>query len=174
MRNLLTYLGLFAVAVIAQLFVFDSMRISVWFNPLAYVAFLALLPVGTRPLAMMAWGLALGVFIDFFEGTPGINAAAALFTAYTRRWAMRAAMGRDTVDDAVGMPSVKLLGAKKFLRYAALISTLHCLAYFSLEALTWSNYHLVLIKTAVSGAFTFAAVWALSLLFTAGANKRTI
>lgn len=174
MRNLSAYLGIFAVAVAGQFFVFDSMRVSVWFNPLAYVAFVALLPVGTRPLAMMAWGLAVGAFVDFFEGTAGIHTAATLFTAYARRWTMRATTGRDTVDDAVGMPSAKLLGAKKFLRYTALLSLLHCLAYFSLEALTWRNYHLVLIKTAVSGAFTFAAVWAVSLLFTANVNKKSI
>jgi hypothetical protein len=165
---------LFAVAMVAQFFVLDSMRVSVWFNPLACVAFVALLPVGTRPLAMMAWGLATGAFVDFMEGTAGIHAAATLFTAYTRRWTMRATLGRDAVEEAVGMPSVKLLGRKKFLRYAVLLAALHCLVYFSLEALTWRNYHLVALKTAVSGAFTFAAVWALSLLFTGGKIKRTI
>jgi amino acid transporter len=60
----------------------------------------------------------------------------------------------------------------KFMRYMAIISLVHCLIYFSLEALTWSNYHLVLIKTAASGVFTLAAMWALSLLFTVKTQKR--
>jgi len=173
-RNFLTYVGVFVVSMAAQFFVFDSMRVSVWLNPPVCVAFVALLPVGIRPLAMMAWGLATGAFVDFFEGTAGLHTAAMLFSAYTRRWTMMATMGRDAVEETVGMPSIKMLGAGKFLRYAAMFAAIHCLALFSLEALTWSNYHLVLIRTAVSGVFTFAAVWAASLLFTVKTHGRAV
>jgi hypothetical protein len=173
MRNFLTYTILFVVAVVvAQLFVFDSMRVSVYFSPLAYIAFVALLPLSMRPIAVLLLGFATGIFIDFFEGTAGAHTVVSLFTAYTRRWMATVTLGRDTVEEETAMPSTKLLGGGKFLRYVALFTAVHCLAYFSLEALTWSNYHLVLLKTAVSGVFTVAAVWFLSLLFTINTQKR--
>lgn len=174
MRGFLTYAGLFVVAVVAaQLFVFDSMRVSIYFSPLAYIAFVALLPVSMRPAAVVMLGFVTGVFVDFFEGTGGAHTAATLVTAYTRRWMMLITMGRDTVEVETAMPSIKLLGRAKFLRYATLLSVVHCLVFFSLEALTWTNYHLVLVKTAVSGVFTLLAVWAIALLFTVKTQRRS-
>ena len=169
----MTYAGLFIVAVVvAQLFVFDSMRVSIYFSPLPYIAFIALLPMNMRPVAVLLLGLLTGVFVDFFEGTGGAHTAATLFTAYARRWMMIVTLGSDAVEEEVAMPSTKLLGRVKFVRYGALVSVVHCLVYFSLEALTWSNYHLVLIKSAVSGLFTLAAVWAVSLLFAVKTQTR--
>jgi rod shape-determining protein MreD len=167
MRNVFTYPGLFLVGVVVmQLFVFDSMRISVWFSPLVYVAFVILLPVNMRPLAVVLLGFATGAVVDFFEGTPGLHTAATLLSAYIRRPVMMLTLGRDVVEEGMGMPSVKSLGAARFLRYAALSVTIHCLACFSLEALSWANFHHVLMKTVVSGGFTLLGVWAVSLLFT--------
>jgi hypothetical protein len=173
MRNFLTYGVLFLVAVVVvQLFIFDSMRVSIYFNPLAYIAFVALLPLNMRPIAVLLLGFLTGVFIDFFEGTAGVHTAATLFTAYTRRWIAVVTLGSDTVEEEAAMPSTKLLGRAKFLRYAALVAVVHCLIFFSLEALTWHNYHLVLAKSAVSWVFTIAAIWSLSLLFTVKTQKR--
>lgn len=169
----MTYAGLFVVAVVmAQFFVFDSIRVSIYFCPLAYIAFVALLPLNMKPVAVLLLGFATGVLVDFFEGTGGAHTATALVSAYTRRWIMILTIGRETVEEEATMPSTKLLGRAKFLRYAALLAGIHCLVYFSLEALTWTNYHLVLVKTAVSGVFTLLAVWACSLLFTVKTQKR--
>ncbi len=169
----MTYFGLFIVTVVVmQLFVFDSIRVSIYFCPLPYIAFVALLPIGMRPLAVLLAGFATGLAIDFFEGTGGMHTAATLVTAYVRRWMMIATLGRETVVEESAMPSIKLLGSAKFLRYAALLAGVHCVVCFSLEALTWTNFHLVLVKTAVSGLFTLTAVWACSLLFTAKTQKR--
>ena len=166
-------MGLFVVAVVvAQLFLFDSVRVSIYFNPLAYIAFVALLPLNMRPVAVLLLGFATGVFVDFFEGTGGAHTAATLLTAYSRRWMMVITMGRDTVEEETAMPSTRLPGRAKFLRYIALLSGVHCLIFFSLEALTWDNYHLVLVKTAVSGLFTMLAVWIVSILFTGNRHKR--
>jgi hypothetical protein len=81
-------------------------------------------------------------------------------------------LGRDTVAEENSMPSTRLPGRGKFLRYAALVAWFHCVVFFSIEALTWTNYHLVLIKSAVGGVFTMLAIWACSSLFTVKTPKR--
>uniref|UniRef100_S0DF06 Putative rod shape-determining protein MreD n=1 Tax=termite gut metagenome TaxID=433724 RepID=S0DF06_9ZZZZ len=173
MRNFLIYVGVFVVAaVLIQLFVLDSVRLSIFFSPLAYIAFIVLLPMSARPVAVLLLGFATGVFMDFFEGTGGLHTAATLFTAYTRRRVMILMLGRESVEQEGVMPSVKSLGTGKFLRYAGAVVAIHCLLYFTLEALSWKNYHLVLLKTAVSGTFTLLAVWAVSLLFTIRMQKK--
>lgn len=172
MRSFVTYVGLFAVSMALQFFVFDAIRVSVFFAPLVYVAFVALMPMRLGGFAMLMLGLGTGMFVDFFEGTMGAHTAATLFTAYSRRWMMTMTMGRDTVSEEVAMPSGAALGRAKFGRYVALLSVLHCLVFFALEALSWSNLYLVLIKTVVSGAFTFCGVMMCSLLFTSKNYRR--
>ncbi len=174
MRGFLTYLVLFVVAVVlAQLFVLDSIRVSIYFSPLAYIAFVALLPMNMRPVAVLLLGFATGVFIDFFEGTGGAHTAATVLTAYSRRWIMIATMGHDTVDEETAMPSIRSLGWGRFMRYAAFLVGFHCVVYFLLEALTFANYLPVMVKSAVSAVFTMLAVLAISLLFTVKPhNKR--
>lgn len=169
----LTYVGVFVVAVVLlQLFVFDSMRLGVWFNPLAYIAFVILLPANAKPLAVLMLGFMTGLFVDLFEGTAGLCTAVTLFTAWTRRPVMILTLGREVVEEAGAMPSPKLLGGGKFFRYAAFTVGVHCLLYFSLEALTLANYGLVLIKTFVSGVVTLGAVWMTSLLFTIKSRRK--
>jgi hypothetical protein len=172
MRNFLIYAGLFVVAIVAQLFVFDSIRVSIWFNPLVYIAFIALLPVGTNPVWVVLLGLLSGLFMDFFEGTAGLHTAATLFTAVMRRRIMKLSLGAETVNVETAMPSAKLLGQSKFLRYMAAVVVFHCIVFFSLEALTWTNYHLVLVKAGISAIFTMLATWGLALLFTVQKQKR--
>jgi hypothetical protein len=156
----------------AQFFVFDSIRVSIWFSPLAYIAFVALLPLSTRPVSVLLLGFLAGVFVDFFEGTAGVHTASTLASAYMRTWILRITIGRETAETEMAMPSIKLLGQAKFFRYAALLVFFHCLVFFTLEALTWTNFHWVLIRTGVSAFFTLFAVWTLSLLFTVKKYKR--
>lgn len=170
------YTGIFIVAVVLlQLIVFDSMQVWIYFCPLAYIAFIVLLPVNAKPLAVLLLGFATGLFMDFFEGTGGLHTAATLFTAYTRRWVMMLTLGREQFEEGIGgsgMLSPKSFGGGKFLRYAATMVFLHCLFYFSLETLSLQNYLSVAIKTAVSGLFTLASVWATALLFTVKTRRR--
>ena len=173
MGGFLKYTGIFIVAVmLLQLIVFDSMQVWLYFCPLAYIAFIVLLPVNAKPLAVLFLGFATGLFMDFFEGTGGLHTAATLFTAYTRRWVMMLTLGREQFEEGSGMPSPKSFGGGKFLRYALAVVFIHCLFYFSLETLSLQNYLPVMIKTGVSGVFTLASVWATALLFSAKTRKR--
>ena len=68
MHRTLPYLALFAVVVLLQVFLFDNLSISIYLNPLVYVAFIALLPLDTPPAAVLGAGLALYPRDDIREG----------------------------------------------------------------------------------------------------------
>ena len=57
MHRTLPYLALFAVVVLLQVFLFDNLSISIYLNPLVYVAFIALLPLDTPPIRPTLLGL---------------------------------------------------------------------------------------------------------------------
>jgi len=71
MHRTLPYISLFVVTVLLQVFLFDNLSISIYLNPLVYVAFVALLPLDTPPVVLLASGLAMGVTMDFAMGAAG-------------------------------------------------------------------------------------------------------
>lgn len=78
MHRTLPYISLFVVTVLLQVFLFDNLSISIYLNPLVYVAFVALLPLDTPPVVLLASGLAMGVTMDFAMGAAGVNTIATL------------------------------------------------------------------------------------------------
>ena len=78
MHRTLPYLALFAVVVLLQVFLFDNLSISIYLNPLVYVAFIALLPLDTPPIVLLLSGLATGVTMDLAMGAAGVNTIATL------------------------------------------------------------------------------------------------
>ena len=84
MHRTLPYLALFAVVVLLQVFLFDNLSISIYLNPLVYVAFIALLPLDTPPVVLLLSGLATGVTMDLAMGAAGVNTIATLLIAFAR------------------------------------------------------------------------------------------
>lgn len=171
MNYTLRYLLLFVVAVALQLFVFDSLNLGPYVNPLVYIVFIVLLPMKTLPVAVLGMGLALGVCMDAFTGTAGLHTIATLFTSYSRQFLLNVIVGKEYVVEG-GIPSVKSIGTGKFLRYASIVVFAQCIVFFTFEAMNWRYFYLVLLKIALSGAITLLFVWLISLLFTVKSRKK--
>ena len=73
MYRLLEYGILFFVMVILQVFLFSRIGISIYVNPLVYIAFLILLPMEIAGALLLVLGMVLGMTVDFFIGKPPKN-----------------------------------------------------------------------------------------------------
>lgn len=171
MRDALKYLLLLVVTLALQMLLFEPMNLGPYLYPLVYIAFIVLLPMKSLPIVVLLSGAAVGAFMDIFTGTPGIHSIATLFTAYTRQYMLNFIVGKEYVGDG-GVPSAKSIGAAKFMRYASFVVFTQCIIFFSLEAMNWRYFYLVLLKIALSGAFTLFFVWLISLLFTVKSRKK--
>ena len=150
MYRTLPYLALFAATVLLQVFLFDNLSISVYLNPLVYIAFIVLLPLDTPPVVLLGAGLALGVTMDGAMGAAGIN------TLFCDRENLREG----------GVPSPERLGRRVFTDYLLLLTLLHHAVFFVLETLSWSHALHTLARIAVSSAVTALFVWIIARIFT--------
>lgn len=166
MYRIVTYSLLFLVTVLLQVFLFDNLSVSIYLNPLIYVAFIILLPVDTAPVAVLFAGLVMGMTMDFLMGTAGINTMASLLLAFLRPYILASLYSRDDLRDG-GVPSPERLGHHVFLNYLVVLVAVHHAVFFSMEALSWSHMLRVLIRIIASGSVTVAAVWLLGRIFTA-------
>ena len=161
MYRTLPYFGLFAAAVLLQVFLFDNLSISVYFNPLVYIVFIALLPLETLPVAVLGAGLALGVTMDCVMGAAGINTIATLLIAFLRPTLIGMLYGRENAREG-GVPS-----SARFGGYLVALTLIHHAVFFSLEALSWIHLPHTLLRIAVSSAVSVGFIWIIARIFTA-------
>lgn len=165
MDRIPSYILLFLLSVLFQVFLFDNLAVSIYLAPLVYIAFLALLPMETPPVVMLLLGLATGLSVDWTVGGAGIHTAAALFSAFTRRAVLGVVCGKENVREG-GIPSVQRLGRGPFLRYLILFVALHHAVFFLLESLSFAQLLHTLLRWALSGAVTVGFIWLAARLFT--------
>ncbi len=166
MYRTLPYIGLFVVAVLLQVFLFDNLSISVYLNPLVYVVFLALLPLDAQPVTLLGGGLLLGITMDLAMGAAGINTIAMLPVAFFRPTLAGMICGRENVREG-GIPSPGRLGTHKFFVYMTTLILIHHTIFFLLEALSWNHLLHTVLRIVVSSAVTLAFCWIIDRLFTA-------
>lgn len=164
MYRLFAYSLLFLVSMLFQVFFFDNLAISIYLSPLVYVAFIALLPMETPPIVVLACGLLTGLTMDWTMGLEGINTSVTLFSAFTRRMVMNLAIGKETVREG-GVPTVWKVGNYSFILYLVLFVALHHLAFFLLESLSWELMPIALLRFVLSSAVTVCFIWLFSQLF---------
>lgn len=170
MHRFIEYGIFFLALLLLQVFLFNNLNLSVYVNPLVYVAFIMLLPMEMKPVWVLSLALLLGVATDFMLGTAGLNTIATLFTAFIRRPILLLMVGKESVAEG-GIPCSARLGTGKFLRYATLLVTLHCIVFFTFESMSFAYFHLTLLKILLSSAVTIVLVYFAQLLLIGSRGK---
>lgn len=171
MHRRLLFFVLFAVTQLLQAFLFNNFTISVWFNPLIYIAFVALLPLETPHGWVLMAGLASGLTADWFMGAAGINTIATVLAAFLRPFLLALLFDKENIREG-GIPSPERLGTWGFVRYLAVFVLLHHFVFFVLEALSWAHFGQTLLRLAVSGVATVGFTWLMARLFTSKLTVR--
>lgn len=165
MQRILEYMLFFAVLFLLQVFLFDNLSIWTYLAPLPYVALFVMLPLNIPHGWLILTGFCAGVILDFFTGTGGLHTIASTFTCFVRPVTVNITMGKDFWRDSGGTLSHREIKSWKWLRYAAVLTLLHCTVYFLFEALTWQYLIHTALKIAASSVVTILLVWFTGLIY---------
>ena len=170
MHRKLTYLLLFAVLWLVQAFLLNNLTLSIYFHPLIGIVFVLLLPLDTRPIVLLGCGLVCGLAADYAMGTAGLNVAAPLPLAFLRRNLVALVSNREDNREE-GIPSPEHMGRRVYWIYLVLLTGLHHLLFFLLEALSWQQLPQTALRLAASGAVTVGVIALAERLLTAKALR---
>lgn len=120
------------------------MQISRFLNPSFYVLFILLLPFETPKWLQLISAFALGVIIDAFMNTPGMNTAAIVFMAFLRPAVLSLVSPRDGYDPG-SFPRLSQIGFSWFLKYSIILIALHQFALFFIEAMSFNFVGMTLL-----------------------------
>lgn len=85
--------------VLLQVLVLNHMHINGYATPFFFIYFILKYNSGVSRNVLMIWAFLLGLAVDIFGNTPGMNAAAATVLAFMREPILRLVTLRDSVED---------------------------------------------------------------------------
>ena len=162
MINVLNRLKWFVGLVLFQVLILNQMHINGYATPFLYIYFILCFQSRASRNELMLWAFALGLTVDMFSNTPGMNAAAATCLAFFRTPMLRMVTLRDMDDDFE--PSVKVMGFSAFFRYALLTCTLFCILFLLIDTFSFFNLPVLLLKVVTSTATTLICVMCTELI----------
>lgn len=152
----------FIVLVFLQVFLLNNINLAGYINPYVYVLFILLYPSeGNQPLLIFLSFL-LGLFVDIFEDSGGVHAAACAFVAYIRPIALKYSFGISYEYNSVKLE--KAAPIERFTFVASII-LIHHFIMFALEIFSFNHIMLLLKSTLFSGIFTLVLVLGSLILF---------
>jgi cell shape-determining protein MreD len=154
----------FIFLVLFQVMILNHINLSGFINPYLYVYFILLLPFITPKWLLLVSAFLIGIAVDFFSNTMGINAAASVMMAFARPFVIKA-ISTGTEYEIGERPSLKNQDIKWFVYYCLILILIHHFVLFYLEVFRFREFFITFIRVILSTAFTFLLVMLSEYLF---------
>ena len=129
-------LFLFIFLIFLQAILLNRINVFGFATPVLYIYFLLKLPFGRSPFYVIISGFLLGLIIDIFLNTPGMNAAAATMVATFRKPILNLFYDREIFDEFI--PGINT-GTSQFVKLTVFVVLLHLTLLFFIESFTMFN-----------------------------------
>lgn len=152
LKRIAWFLGL----ILLQVLVLNNVHIAGYATPFLYIYLVIKLSSGISRNELMIWGFSIGLIIDVFSNTPGMNAAAGTFLAFLRPLFLRLFTPRDSSDEIE--PSMKTIGVFSFTKYVVTCVLFHHTFLLSVESFSLFNITELLMKIGTSVVLTVLCI----------------
>ncbi len=160
----------FFLLLFAQILFFSNINFSSFINPYVFPLFILLLPFETPRWLLMFIGFLSGLALDYFLGSLGMHAAACLLIGYMRPALINIITPKGTEFEI--SPNIFAQGVTWFIVYTGISMFIYLTFYFFIEAATFLNFFLMLLKILLSVTASVIFMLIFLLLFSARKKRR--
>jgi len=157
--NIIRFVMLWA----AQVFILNHINLTLLFNPMIYPLFIMLLPYQTPRWAVIFLGFLMGLFVDFFSGSFGMNASAGALIGFLRPYILNLIEPLDGYD--AGELSLEYMGIKWFLSYLIIVILIHHFYFFIIQTFSFSQLFALSARILFSSVLSCLLIIMLEYLF---------
>lgn len=154
----------FIALLLLQVAVFNHINLFGYINPLIYISWIFLFPIRKNKALILILSFLLGLFIDFFSDSGGINAAASLFIAYVRLPVLKAVLKKSDFDYLLF--NIRAISFSKALFFIVILTIIHHFIVFSLAYFSFKDFYAIITNTFLTSIFTVLIIILGILLFT--------
>ena len=148
--------------ILLQVLLLNRISLFGYATPILYSYFLLKLPLGRNVFFVIIASFLMGLTIDIFLNTPGMNAAAITIVAAFQRNIRNLFFDRNELYDEF-VPNIHTTTGA-FVRFAALVVSLHITLLFFIESFTLFNLVNTLLRIVSSAIVSFALIMAMDSL----------
>jgi len=151
-------IGRFLILVLIQVFIFNNIHLTSYgVVPVVYILYIILLPFETPKWLVMLLAFAMGLSIDIFSDTMGLNAAASVLIAFIRPGLLNYLSPRDGYEIG-SFPRVYYQGINWFLKYTVTLVLAHQIFYYLLEAFGFDSIWVIFYKIFIASLISLILI----------------
>lgn len=169
-KYLIKYTFLFLFLIFFQILVLDNIEISGYINPYFYIIFILILPLDTPKWLLLISGFLLGLSIDIFSNTTGLNAFATVFVAFMRPLILNLFINKNDREN-IKIPGINDMGFPKFFLYAFFLVIIHNFLLFFIDSMNINEFSFTFIKAFTSSLITIGFIIISEYLFKKNTNN---
>lgn len=170
-KTALQFVILYVLMVLTQVIVFNHICLFGYAVPLVYIYVIIKLPVTLNVNWVLTISFLLGLTIDIFSDTQGMNSLACTILGILRKPVLHLYFPRED-EMSTPQPSFRSLGVAVYLKYIFSISLIYCTLFFLIETFSFFNPLRLFIKIASSTLLTFIIIIAIDSLTSRRREKR--
>lgn len=156
-KDLGKYVIMFIVLVLVQVLILNNIQFSGLINPYVYILFILLLPFNTPGYMLLLLSFLVGISVDIFTNTAGINAGASVLLGFARPALARLITSREIIEKG-GMPGLKQIGFASFLKYVTIAVVIHHFFLFYAESFSFVDFFETFLRTILSSVFSIVII----------------
>lgn len=145
--------------VLLQVLILNNVHIAGYATPFLYIYLILKFESNVSRNVLMLWGFFLGLTVDIFSDTPGMNASATVLLAFLRPTFLRLFVPRDTLEALV--PSIRSMGVSPFLKYLFACVFVHHGMLLTIEFFSFAHIGMLLLRIVASTLLTVACIMAI-------------
>lgn len=162
-KTVISFALWFVGLVLAQSVIFNNICILGYAVPLVFIYFIVKLPMSLSVNWVMTFSFLLGLAVDIFSDTYGVNAFSCTLLAFWRRPIFRAYSAKDEEMERQ-IPSVRSMGIGNFYKFLLSLTLVYCTVAFVVDSFGFYHPLHLLITIASSTLLTFLVIAAIDRL----------
>lgn len=170
-KTTLQFILLGLILVLAQVIVFNHICLFNVAVPMVFIYLIMRLPITLSLNWTLTEGFFLGLVVDVFSDTYGMNAIACTMLAMLKRPVLRLYVPREE-DLTRPEPSMLSLGTAVFMKYLLTMTLIYCTLIFLIEAFTFFNPLQLVLRIIFSTLLSMFLMLGIDSIMTPRSEKR--
>lgn len=170
-KTLLQFILLGIILVLAQVIVFNHVCLFNVAVPMVFVYLIIRLPITLSVNWVLTISFVLGLIVDIFSDTYGMNTVACTILGGLRRPVLRLYVPREE-DLTRPEPSMLSLGVGVYFKYLLTMTLIYCTLIFAIEVFTFFNPLQLVLRIVFSTLLSVLIMLGIDTLMTPRSEKR--
>lgn len=170
-KTVIHIIVLFLTMLLVQVLIFNHVVLFHVAVPVVFIYFIIRLSTGVSQSMLLTLSFLIGLCVDIFSDTPGVNALCCTLLAGVKKSVFYLYVQRDDMNKDI-IPSISRLGIFDYSKYLLTMTAIYCCLAFFVEYFSFANFKEIAIAASSSTVLSFILMLGIDSLIITPRAKR--